>query len=144
MGNLEMPRWPDETTSVGTPAVTPGGLLDGLAKPVGSSGLRLLFGPLPSNDGVPETVREGVTWDKPITLQRAPEVCSPSGTAPSPEEYARRGALAEHAFWNPVDLDGNSEMAGPIYLAHDLLQFRRGGPLDAQVRNKGSHQYANY
>lgn len=76
--------------------------------------------------------------------RKANEVCSPMGSAPSPEEYASRGALAGHIFLNPADPDGNSEMAGPFYLAQDLLQFRRGGPLDAQVRYKGSTAYGNY
>jgi phage terminase large subunit len=32
------------------------------------------------------------------------------GTAPSPQEYASRGALAGHVFLNPADPDGNTEL----------------------------------
>ncbi len=69
--------------------------------------------------------------------------CDTSGTAPSPEDYARRGEFANQLLTAP-DPEGNSAAAGTIYNIWELAQFRRGGPLDAQVRYGGSPAYANY
>jgi len=53
--------------------------------------------------------------------------CAPSGKAPNPVIYAEYG---ESAGWLDNDLN--------------LLSFRRGGILDAQVLYGGSQDYANY
>ncbi len=148
MENMEtaIPPWWNDNQGKAGGGLAPGGLLDGLPQIKAGSGLRFLVAPVDvaTIAGLPQTVREGADWGKSVSLPGAPEVCSPSGTAPSPQDYASRGALAGHIFWNPADPDGNSELAGPLYLAQDLAQFRRGGPLDAQVRYKGSTAYGNY
>jgi len=46
MGNLKMPRWPDEVSRGA------GGLLDGLAPPVRGSGLDFLFGEADGQGGL--------------------------------------------------------------------------------------------
>lgn len=64
--------------------------------------------------------------------------CQSSGSAPSPQQYANEGAaLAQQAANSgPSLLNGLDEIAL-------LLQFKRGGMLDAQAQG-GSPAYANY
>jgi len=69
--------------------------------------------------------------------------CDTGGTAPSPQDYAKRGEFANQLLTAP-DPEGNSAAAGTIYNIWELAQFRRGGALDAQVRYGGSPAYANY
>jgi hypothetical protein len=131
-----MPRWPDESEDDGRFAPTRGGLLDGLPSPNTGSSLHLLLDPkvIATIDGLPATVREGATWGNPVPAL-------PAG--PEPEEYAKRGEMAGQILLNPADPDGNSELSGPLYLAQDLLKFRRGGSLDAQAYG-ALPPYGNY
>lgn len=57
-----------------------------------------------------------------------PQPCAPSGTAPGPLFYA----------------EAARDTSGDIARTASLYQFKRGGPLDAQVRYHGSQAYANY
>jgi len=64
--------------------------------------------------------------------------CQSQGSAPSPQQYANEGAALaqEAASSGPSLLNGLDEIAL-------LLQFKRGGMLDAQAQG-GSPAYANY
>ncbi|HKU55162.1 MAG TPA: hypothetical protein VJP60_07340 [Rhizomicrobium sp.] len=55
--NLELPRWPEEAPD-GPPAITPGGILDGLARYPSADGPNLILSANVSAD-LPWTVREG-------------------------------------------------------------------------------------
>ena len=59
----------------------------------------------------------------------APNPCAFAGKAPDPSVYAQKGQA------------GSSNTFTNVY---NLLQFRRGGALDAQVRYGGAPSYANY
>jgi hypothetical protein len=73
----------------------------------------------------------------------SPSVCDGAGAAPSPRDYERLGQIAG-GLSNAYDPYGVSSAAGGALTAANLYDFRRGGPLDAQVRYKGSTPYANY
>ncbi len=72
-----------------------------------------------------------------------PPPCAPSGSAPAPTVYQQRGQQANN-MTNAYDPYGMSSAAGAMYNAQNFYQFKRGGPLDAQVRYGGSTAYANY
>lgn len=74
------------------------------------------------------------------------DTCSPSGTAPPPQEYERRGQTVSNVTYapNPYSPGSLGSAGGTGYNLTTLYDFRRGGPLDAQVRYGGSHEYANY
>lgn len=138
MENLKLPKpaWWDDGQDEATIVPTPGGLFDGLPSADIGSSLHLLMDPkdIATIDETPATVREGVTWDKPVAAL-------PAG--PDPEEYARRGEMAGRVFLSPTTPDGNTESAGPFYMAQDLLKFRKGASLDAQAYG-ASPAYGNY
>jgi RHS repeat-associated protein len=69
--------------------------------------------------------------------------CAPSGTAPAPTVYQERGQRV-NSMTNSYDPYGMSSAAGVLYNGSELYQFKRGGPLDAQVQYGGSTAYANY
>jgi hypothetical protein len=70
----------------------------------------------------------GSTGSAPNNLTPA-NPCAVSGNAPRPSVYAAKGQA------------GSSNAVADIY---NLLQFRRGAALDAQVRYGGAPSYANY
>ncbi|MDF3983427.1 RHS repeat-associated core domain-containing protein, partial [Luteibacter sp. PPL201] len=74
------------------------------------------------------------------------DICSPSGSAPSPQEYEARGQAVHNATYapNPYSPGSLGNAGGTLYNLATLYQFRRGGPLDAQVLYGGTHEYANY
>lgn len=69
--------------------------------------------------------------------------CQGVGNAPAPDLYQQRGQLANNMMNSP-DPYGMAPAAGEIYNLGQLVQFQRGGALDAQVRYGGSTAYANY
>ncbi len=69
--------------------------------------------------------------------------CQGAGNAPAPSVYQQRGKLANNMM-NSYTPYGTASVAGVMYNASELAQFRRGGALDAQVRYGGSPAYANY
>ena len=73
----------------------------------------------------------------------AANVCMSAGSAPAPSVYQQRGQLV-NSMAHTNDPYGLSSAASVGYNAYELAQFRRGGPLDAQVRYHGSTAYANY
>jgi hypothetical protein len=70
-------------------------------------------------------------------------VCSSGGNASDPSTYQQRGQLV-NSMANSYDPYGMSSTASTLYNLNELAQFRRGGPLDAQVRYGGSPANANY
>jgi len=138
MGNLEVPNpvWWVDSQDEAAPVPTPGGLLDGLPSSDPGSSLHLLMDPkdIATIDGLPTTVTEGARWGKPMATL-------PAG--PDPEEYARRGEMAGRVLLSPTTPDGNTELAGPLYMAQDLLEFRKGASLDAQAYG-APPAYGNY
>ncbi|MGH9534771.1 MAG: hypothetical protein ACRD2E_07935 [Terriglobales bacterium] len=73
--------------------------------------------------------------------------CAPSGAAPSPEYYAAAGGAADALEHEPLGVTfppGTTNVTGLFMNAVDLLGFRRGGAMDAQVRYGGSQAYASY
>ena len=68
-----------------------------------------------------------LNYNDPSGLCPPQHPCAPSGKAPTPGFYAES---AQSAGWIDNDLN--------------LLSFRRGGILDAQVLYSGSQDYANY
>ncbi|NID05883.1 RHS repeat protein [Luteibacter jiangsuensis] len=74
------------------------------------------------------------------------ETCDFSGSAPSPQEYERRGQGVGNVTYapNPYGPGSLGNAGGTLYNLATLYQFKRGGPLDAQVQYGGSPAYANY
>lgn len=73
------------------------------------------------------------------------DTCDTSGSAPPPQEYERRGRLVHDATYAPNPYSGSvGNAGGTAYNLITLYQFKRGGPLDAQVRYGGLPSYANY
>src|SRR5258706_4270896 len=135
------PNWANVNPSV---VSTPGGLLEGAPSGDMGSSLHLLMDPKDIADinDVPATVSEGATWGRPMEPPAAAPQ-SQRGTAPDPEAYARQGEMAGQLLSNPYDPDGNAEAGGIMYNLGQLLQFHRGGALDAQ-RYGASPEYGNY
>ena len=65
------------------------------------------------------------------------------GTAPDPGAYAQMGEMARELQNNSYDPDGNTSNAGLMYNAGQMLEFHRGGNLDAQHYG-ASPPYGNY
>lgn len=74
------------------------------------------------------------------------DTCDFSGTAPSPQDYERRGQAVHNVTYapNPYSPASLGTPGGAVYNLETLYDFRRGGPLDAQVRYGGLPSYANY
>jgi hypothetical protein len=69
-------------------------------------------------------------------------VCSSAAKAPDPSWYAAKGELVSDVT-NAYDPYHMSSAAGALINITNLLNFRRGGPLDAQVQG-ASRPYGNY
>jgi hypothetical protein len=66
--------------------------------------------------------------------------CTQAGNAPDPSAYAARGQASANAL---LSATGDAMASAPIAQYVNLLDFRRGGSLDAQPLG-GSQAYGNY
>jgi len=70
--------------------------------------------------------------------------CEGMGSAPDPRDYERRGQNVNPDNVSPMTPYGIGPGVAGLNNLGQLSDFRRGGPLDAQVRYGGSTAYANY
>ena len=142
---------PDPSADIGFStniAASPAYWVNGPLNPGISSGIFATF-----QSGYPMMLapqsRPGSSTSGPQGNPKVPQnPCAGAANAPSPQQYAAAGAALQQQMNLLSQLMDGPPWSGAIaagsWGASNLLGFRRGGPLDAQVLYGGSQSYGNY
>ncbi|HKY17838.1 MAG TPA: polymorphic toxin type 44 domain-containing protein [Rhizomicrobium sp.] len=134
--NLEMPRWPEETPDR-PPAITPGGILDGLARYPSADGLNLVLSANVSSD-LPWTVREGGMQQPVMPTFRDPIPPAPPGV--SVDENILRAQQFKSPWWKPAKLAKYELMLDLFPTGHEM-DYKK---IDGKYRDFGNFNYGAF
>jgi len=133
--NLELSRWP-QPAPIGPPAVTPGGILDGLNQ--SGAGFDLAPNPDASAETIPWTVREGSAPQPALPTFEDPIPVAPPGV--SVDKNILRAEQLDIPWWKPVKLAKYELMLELFPTGHEMDYKKMGG----KYRDFGNFNYGAF